>query len=56
MLDSNAMVVPHEVIAMQQGIAADLQGDVRSLCEAGTSCCESLWCTITAAANAAFPE
>ena len=32
---SSAIVAPHEVIATQQGIAADLRGADCSLCEAG---------------------
>jgi len=34
---SRAIVLPHEVIATQQGIATDVQGVDCSLCDAGTS-------------------
>jgi len=37
MLNRRAIVVPHEFIATQQGIAADLQGFGCSLCCAGIS-------------------
>jgi hypothetical protein len=36
-LDRRAIVVPHEFIAIQQGIAADLQGFGCSLCCTGFS-------------------
>jgi hypothetical protein len=42
-----AIVVPHEFIATQHGIAADLQGFGCSLCCRGTVWSEASWCDIS---------
>lgn len=55
-LASNAAVAPQEVIAIQQGIAADLQGVDCSLCEAGTFWWEPSWCDIAAAPDPEEPR
>lgn len=47
-LSRRATVVPHEFIATQQGIAADLQGFGCSLCCPGTLWSEPSWCDISA--------
>ena len=45
---SSAIVVPHDVIATQHGIAAVLQGFGCPLFCAGDPCCEAPWCDIAA--------
>jgi hypothetical protein len=48
--EASAIVVPHDVIAMQHGIAAVLHGFGCWLFCAGDSWCEP-WCAITDAAD-----
>lgn len=54
-LAPRAIVVSHEVIATQQGIAADLQGFGCSLCWAGNSLLEPSWCGIAATPDPEMP-